>query len=488
MTLTPLERAKLVATLFSCREKLGFSNAGLTGEQSQAIDLTNPLRLDADAILQNRNRGGRASILQMKSIAANPDYDRLGPTKDFGSGAPVVAFGTVPANQKGKVTKAIMPDGARFTVQYAVVEAQEILTSNDINGSTRPEYYSDDATKIRAIAGNGRITGITDAYRQGNADSYRQQLQADARRLGLNPAVVGKMSAPILVRIMQPKDVTKDIGDRSNRQQGLAMTAVETANNDKNRIDFGKITLNEDGSLTMASLQNFIAQMPPEEQGAMVDEDGYPTKQAEDRANNAVFAKAYSNDGLTRLKAQALDPDAKSIINGLSIASGAMARLAGLPDGFDIRDIVADAAVKAVNAIRAGRRLDEEAMQTNITFTGGQDEEDNNEAAREILKMFAEYRRSAKAIGEKLKNVADQLYAEYQNRLNTLFGDEQNVSRSVVIRHALALDGVKMSGYGMMAWKNDGAAAMRWLLTGEGEKPEVFFDSLCEIAVGHYDI
>ena len=456
---------------------------------AETIDLTNPATIDGAAILQNRNRSGKASIFQMKSIAANPDFDRLSGTKDFGSGAPVVAFGKVPENQKGKVTKAIMQDGERFTVQYAVVEAKTVITSNDINGATNQAYHSNDASHIRAIAGNGRVTGITEAYRNGRAEGYRVALLAECTDYGLNKKVVEKMAAPMLVRIMQPKDVSADIGDKSNRGGGLAMSAVELANNDKHRIDFDTVKTSEDGSITIDSLKDFVAQMPEAERGLMLDSDGQPTKQAEDRANAAVFAKAYENDELTRMKTQALEPDAKTIINGMGVAAPAIAKLAGLPDGFDIRDVIASAANTAIQSIRKGVRLEEAAMQTAMFAS-----DDDDAAAREVIKMFAKNRRSAKAIGDALARMADKLYQEAQLESEdmgmALFGEDEleKETRAQIIRRSLTLDGVKMSGYGNWAWGTvAGGDAIRWLFDLDDRKPTAFFDSIREISRGIYD-
>lgn len=479
--------------------------AAATPDDPQTIDLQNPEKLDTSKVLQNRNRSGTGSILQMKNIAHNPDYDRLGVTKDFGSGAPIVAYGDVPAAQKGKITTAIMSDGARYTVQYAVVEASEVLTSNTINGSTNQAYYSDDASRIRAIAGNGRMTGLAQAYKDGTAETYLDKMVADAQAHGVNPEVIDRMKAPVLVRLMQPKDVTADIGDRSNRQGGLQMSAVEEANNDKERVDLSLVKTYEDGSLTRETIQDFVSKMPPEERGSLIDVNGEPTRRAEERASAAIFAKAYENDGLTRLYAQALEPEAKNIIAGLSGAAAAMSSLNGLPNGYDVRDLVADAAMRAVRAIREGNRLDETAAQEDMFGDA-----DANEAAREILKMFADFRRSSGAIKDTLQRMAKELRDAGEEAMSAggMFGPEELPpleTRTDIVKRTIdkakaaraaetarkkggssdgsaqgsLLDGVKMDSVRMNLWASEaGGAAMRWLLYGKGEKPTAFFDSL----------
>lgn len=475
----------------------GLSELGVSATfSSQELDLANPETIPESAVLQNRNRANKASIEQMHSIAANPDYDRLGVDKNFGSGAPVVAYGKIPKTQMGKIAKAVMPDGTKYDIQYAVVEASTVATSNDVNGSTNEEYFTNDSGIIRAIAGNGRVAGLTHAYERGTAESYRQAMMKDCANFGVASSIIEKMTAPILVRVMQPKDVSSDIGDRSNRQTGLTMNAVEQANNDKHRINFSRVKSYEDGSLTIESISEFIAQMPREERANLVDSEGTPTKQAEDRANAAVFAKAYASDELTRLKTQALNPDAKTIINALGLAAASMSKLEGLPDGYDIRPLVSMAANKAVQAVKRGERLEETSRQ--MDFLG--DPEDN-EAISEILRVFAENRRSSKAISEKLIRLAETVHHQAimsasSNDQGALDLGSAPLSRNEVVRAGLAdpsqvslFDSVAankpesgMSRIAMNLWATRGGKAMRWLLSGEGDRPNAFFDSVSFVA------
>ena len=429
-----------------------------------SIDLKNPERLDTSKVLQNRNRSTPGSVMQMKSIAANPDYDRLGVTKDFGSGAPVVAYGSIPDNQKGKITEAVMPDGQRYLVQYAVVDADKVLTSNDINGATNKDYYSDDPSKTRAIAGNGRLTGIAEAYRTGHADDYFDAL-ADDTTHGISADVIDDMDSPVLVRIMQPKDVSADIGDRSNRQTGLSLSAAEEAKQDSQRIDFDKIKTYDDGSLTLQTIRDFVGQMPANERGALLDEDGTPTARAEQRANAAVFAKAYNNDGLTRLRVQAMEPEARNVLNALGAAAPAVSKLAGLPDGYDVRDIISRAAVRSIQALRRGERLDEESKQGDMFAKS-----DDDEASAYIVNLFAKNRRSPKAVSEKLNKLAQTLYDEARNHhdegFGSLFGGMiEQIPRNEVIRRALAQDSSnKMSERAREVWRRNGAKLFAYLL------------------------
>ena len=96
--------------------------------------------------------------------------------------------------------------------------------------------------------------------------------------------------------------------------------------------------------------------MPQAEQGGLIDTNGQPSKQAVDRISAAVFAKAYGNDQLIRLFAQAQDPEARLILSALAQVAPKMARLEGA-GALDIRGVVTQAAEIAVNARRNGVSL-----------------------------------------------------------------------------------------------------------------------------------
>lgn len=442
--------------------------------EARKMDFKLPDKIAKENILQNRERSNKGSIMQMHAIAQNPDYSRLGYSSDFGTGAPVVAYGSIPNSQLGRVATATLPDGTKYRVQYAVVEADKVLTSNDINGNTNKDYYSDDPSKIRAIAGNGRITALTQAYKQGTADDYLNEMAIDELH-GVSEKVIDRMKNPILVRVMQPKDVTPDIGDKSNTTTQLSMTPVEVANNDRNRVDFDRLTFYEDGTPTIDTIKEFVAQMPSSEQGGLIDVDGNPTRNARDRLNAAIFAKAYENNGLTRLMTQALDPESQIVIAGLLKAAPKMQKLEGLPDGYDVRDLVATAAERAVNARRTGNKLQDEARQTSFL-----NDKDDDDAASAIVQVFADNSRSSSGIANKLSKMADFLYSEGTKESVDLFGEVQKLNRTDAVREGLARDTAKrqkMSQKAKAYWHKHGREFLNGFFDGKADT-KTFFASM----------
>ena len=373
-------------------------------------------------ILQNRNRATPSSIAQMQNIAANPDYGRMGFSRDFANGAPVVAGGEIAPEQLGRQDVAVASDGRRIPVQYAVVEAADVLPSNQADGTPNPDYGNQAVQRIRAIAGNGRIAGLQAAYQQGNTAGYVQELAQDTLH-GVSLDVIRAMRAPVLVRVMPTDQVTADIGDVSNTVGNLNLSAVEQANNDTQRVNLDALQFAEDGSITPEAVRQFVRAMPQAEQGGLIDTNGQPTKQAVDRINAAVFAKAYGNDQLVRLYAQAQDPEARNVLSALAQVAPKMARLEGA-GALDIRDVVTQAAEIAVNARREGRALALAAQQVDMAA---------DPMVGVVLELFARNARSVKPVVEALGNAADFAYTEATKPAADMFGEVPRASRADAI-------------------------------------------------------
>ena len=352
--------------------------------------------------IQNRDRSRPASIQQVQSIAGNPDYNRLSVSREFGTGAPVV-ISDIPLSEGelGKTAIVSASDGTKIPVQYAVVGAASLMPSNSADGSPN-KYYSDDTLPaVRPIAGNGRVAGLQKAYQDGTAGSYTQNLIDDPSH-GVDPNVISKIDNPVLVRIMPKSSLVPNIADISNIGGQLGMSPTEQAKIDMGRFDLSGVEFLEDGSPNTRSVAGFVAAMPKEEQAELRDSKGMPNKKAEERLNNAIFARAYGNDALIDLHAEAKDPEAQTIMRGLAVAAPSMAQLEGATD-HDLRNAVIEATELAVNAKRQGIKLEDFIQQAGMV---------NSPYTMPILQFFANNVRSAKKISEGLKELGDAAAAQ----------------------------------------------------------------------------
>jgi hypothetical protein len=372
-------------------------------------------------VLQNRDRSGSASLEQMQNIAKAPDYGRAGFSRTP-DGAPIVSFANVAQQQLGRKDEVTTASGRKIPIQYAVVEADSVLASNDIQGRPNVDYGDKNVVGTRAIAGNGRITGLREAYRRGTAGRYIQDMANDSPLHGVSTDTISEMNNPVLVRIMPQEMLTKDIGDDLNKSSMLELSPVEQAKNDLNRVDFDAIEFDESGEINQTSLSQFINAQPVEERSRLVDQ-GLPTKQARQRLENAIFARAYNDDSLIAMFAQADDAEARLVINALAQVAPQMAKLEGAGD-LDIRDIVTDAAKIIISGKRRGLKLTEIANQVDMTV---------DPDTRIIVGLFAQNTRSNKAAIEALNNAADIAYKESIRPEEGLFGAEPKMERRELV-------------------------------------------------------
>jgi hypothetical protein len=376
--------------------------------------------------IQNRDRSTPASVAQMAKIANEPDYSRVSMSRDYGTGAPIVAGQEIDPVRLGRTDTVTGADGKKVPIQYGVIEAGEVIPSHNADGTKNPSYVDQNVAAFRAIT-NGRVAGLQAAYNQGTAADYREALLSDDLH-GINREVIEGMQNPMLVRIMPMDQVNKNTGDVSNTGAGLTFNVVEQAKNDTNRVDLSKVQFNDSGDVSPKTVQDFIKSMPDTERGNLIGKDGNPTKQAVDRLDAAIFQQAYGNDKLTEIAFQSQDEEARNIIRALNMAASKAIRL-GKAGDYDVRPLVNEAVELAINARRNNISLADAAAQVDIT---------SNPLSNDIIKMFANNPRSAKAIGENLSNLFDNAYAEGTKSGEDMFGAVPKRSIDELIKESFA--------------------------------------------------
>lgn len=411
-----------------------FQNVAASLAELQGKPLVSPINLAAksdaakDVIIQNRDRSNPASVQQMNQIASGLDYDRISYSRDFLTGAPVVAGDfKIPEMQLGKQEKITATDGTKTPIQYAVVDAKDVLPSNNADGSVNKDFFKPDYPGLIAIAGNARTAGVQAAYQRNAAQDYKNSLLNDDLH-GVSREAIEQMANPMLVRVMPKSAVTKNIGDLSNIAANLNLSTVEQAKNDSNRIDLEGLKYDENGELDRNALRGFITTMPNSEQANLIDSNGKPTRQAVDRLNAAIFQKAYGNDELTAIAHEAEDGEAKNIIKALSESASKMARLEGAGE-YDIRPRLLEATQLAVNARRNGIKLSDLVAQQDMTV---------DPLSNVILQAFAENARSSKKLAARLNSLADLAYKQTQQPAMDMLGEAPRLTTKQVVEQGIA--------------------------------------------------
>lgn len=248
--------------------------------------------------IQNRDRTTTESKFQMLSIAQNPDFNRLRSGAMLGEGAPVVAY--LPDNSSailGKREIVSASDGRRMEMRFAVMEARDVLASNSADGSRNRDFTNPEIEKARAIAGNGRVAGLQGAYREVKATNYRKELTDSAKDYGISKRAIKRMKEPILVRVMEDKDVTLDIGEISNRSGIAKLGAAEQAAQDARNVDLSTVTSRQDGELTNESIEAFV-KATPDKEGLLNAKGEILYDNARTRLRPAIFASDYGGTSL----------------------------------------------------------------------------------------------------------------------------------------------------------------------------------------------
>ena len=308
---------------------------------------------DSAVVLQNRDRSSVAAQNQMNQIAANPQYGLASVSRDY-SGAPVVSYGTAPdAAHLGNNDFLYESKGNRVPFMYAVVEGADVETSNFIDGSTNGGYGN--PQRMNAVIGNGRMTGLKEAYQRGTADQYRADLEADTAH-GIKPEVIREMKNPILVRIINPEDVSTGLISRSNASAVMDRNAIEVAFEDapKIRENAGRYEFDDRGVPTNETLRMFVRDIGATDAnslGRLINRDGTPSSEAVDRIKNAVFMEAYQNDTLLELYATTIDPGIRRVLNGMALVAPRIIQLRQVAQQLDFSEQL----VEAANQIRKSR-------------------------------------------------------------------------------------------------------------------------------------
>jgi hypothetical protein len=270
--------------------------------------------------LQPRDRTRAISQDQVQSIAGNLQPERLGPSPQAESGAPIVG-----------------PDG--------LVES-----------------------------GNARVMALRRAYQAGGvpAENYRAFLRAQ------NFDISGMQNPVLVARRVTDLDDEARVGfvTAANRSTALRLGASEQALADARLIDDAVLARLE--GVDSSALENrdfvrgFMAKLPRAEQGELVDRHGVLSQGGERRVMAALMGRAYGEPALLGRALEDADSNIKSIAGAMGDAAGPWAKMrdavarGDIPRGMDITDDLLEAVRLVTKARDEGRSVKDMVNQAEM--------------------------------------------------------------------------------------------------------------------------
>lgn len=422
------------------------------GEQQTALEQT---------VLQNRDRSTDASVQQMQEIASNLTYEKVGPDNSMVRGAPIVTIpsgldeaSTLEQISLGKKGTAVAEDGTKVPFTYAVVDARDVIPSNDALGRPNQEYAPDSDSGLLAVVGNGRTAGIQAAYERDSAQDYFDKLTQDTSH---GVEIPESIERPMLVRIATKENIPANIGQVSNESATLELSATDQAAQDARNLSVEglDVLLDDNGNVTQQGISSFIQGIPTNEKAKMLDSNGQPTKAAVDRLQAAIFSRAYKNSNLVDLAYAARDTEAKNVLTTLSKVASKAARLEGLGE-YDVRDTLAETAELAISAKRNGLTFQEAVDQADMTASP---------EAVKLLEIFARNPRSVRGAVEELGRTLDTLYNEATKPASDMYGDVPKLSANeIIFQEASDQQGGLLQARGARAYSFEGKPIPRKLI------------------------
>jgi hypothetical protein len=394
--------------------------------------------------------------------------------------------GRVEEVARGRSATVVTERGTDLPVHWAVVEAADLNTSHTNELRVNPEYPAELQPRDRSRAaseqqiasienrlrpellgesakasdgapiigadgvvesGNARTIALRRAYDSGKAAAYRQWLDANAERFGIERAALAKAARPVLVRITEGRYDRAEFARQANESAVARMSASEQAKADAARLpDLESLNAGEDGAITAASSRGFIRAfiqkaVSPTERGEMMTADGELSQAGLQRVRNAVFAKAYGDSDIVGMLAESTDANVKNILAGMMRAAPKVAKLREMQDAGARQSV--DIISPLVQGVRKFSQLRRDGMTVDqFKAQGSMFEADATPAdVVTVLEGLASNAKAPKRVSESIESMVDTVDALGDPRQAGMFGDtDPDVARTMALDRARLLD------------------------------------------------
>ena len=372
--------------------------------------------------------------------------------------------GVVLGDQDETYTEGNTP--VQFT--YAIVPAERLVVSNDEYGSVNPAYPAELQPRDRSraasqvqiqemsrnlnprlladsptaqngapiirgdgavIGGNARTQAIIAAYNSGRAAEYEQFVRERGKRYGLDTSSLPQH--PVLVRMARNVQDWSRLAQELNAATTAAYSTTEQAMTDAARMGdiLDLIVPNDEGTINNEANKAFINQfiqqvVPAADRGGMTTATGMLSQAGLERAQYAVFARAYGDPALLARLSESLDNDAKNVTKALlDTAANAVAMRTAIEEGTAYNVPVVDGIINAVNIYTQAKNRN----QTVQEYTDQASLLEQYPAFDVYLAQFIENnKRSGKQIRTMLNNLYDQVQEYGDPQQESIFGGEEH--------------------------------------------------------------
>lgn len=372
--------------------------------------------------------------------------------------------GVVLGDQDETYTEGNTP--VQFT--YAIVPAEALVVSNDEYGSVNPAYPAELQPRDRSrtasqvqiqemsrnlnprlladsptaqngapiirgdgavIGGNARSQAIIAAYNSGRAAEYEQFVRERGKRYGLDTSSLPQH--PVLVRMARNVQDWGRLAQELNAATTAAYSTTEQAMTDAARMGdiLDLIVPNDEGTINNEANKAFINQfiqqvVPAADRGGMTTATGMLSQAGLERAQYAVFARAYGDPALLARLSESLDNDAKNVTKALlDTAANAVAMRTAIEEGTAYNVPVVDGIINAVNIYTQAKSRN----QTVQEYTDQASLLEVYPAFDVYLAQFIENnKRSGKQIRTMLNNLYDQVQEYGDPQQESIFGGEEH--------------------------------------------------------------
>ncbi|WP_341714434.1 hypothetical protein [Limnobacter sp.] len=386
---------------------------------------------------------------------------------------------TWPKAVPGIETEFSTESGAKIQGQYAIMDAADLVTSNDENLKANPLYpkelqprdrsrqaseiqisgivgkldparlgvSADAATGAPIVgadglveSGNARTIALKRVYQANGqkAEDYKSFLRANAQQFGLTPEQIDQVQKPVLVRVRSTPVNRAEFARQANASTVQRMSPSEAALSDASRLtSLEGLNPDENGDFdsSIDFIRQFMATLPITEQSDMLESDGRLSTTGYRRIQNAVLAKAYGDSPTLRRMTESRDDNLRNITKALTFAAPtiAAARERIASGSMYDADIASDLiqAVEGLSSIKQrGWTVDQELAQTDLTGPK------YSEESAELLNFLDQNIRSPRRIAEFMQRYYEALEAAGDPNQGTIFDEPVAPTRQGLINQA----------------------------------------------------